>query len=82
MEGCREEKGKEAGTEQAHLLDLQAVGEGLDAQLGEQRCLRGTDLVADLDQLHVGRDFDRALVDLGGDVQRLLRGTRKQWSHW
>ncbi|KAL4858415.1 hypothetical protein ACK3TF_001395 [Chlorella vulgaris] len=47
-----------------HLLDDQAVAEGLDAQLGQQGGLRRAHLVASLDQVHIGCDLNTALVDL------------------
>ena len=58
----------------AHLEQLQAVLKGLDAQLGKQRCLGSTDLVARLDQVHIRHNLDGSLVNLGGDTQG-LRGT-------
>mmetsp|Transcript_11374 Transcript_11374/g.34183 ORF Transcript_11374/g.34183 Transcript_11374/m.34183 type:complete len:380 (-) Transcript_11374:27-1166(-) len=54
-----------------HLLDLKAVREGLDAQLSQQGGLGGAHLLAGLHQLHVRRNFDRTLVNLGGNVQGL-----------
>lgn len=55
----------------AHLADDQAVREWLDAELGEEGGLRGSHLLTLHNQLHVCRNLDSSLVNLGGDVQRL-----------
>ena len=59
----------------AHLQQAQAVLEGLDAQLGQQGGLGGADLVARLDQVHVGHNLNGTLVDLGGNAQGLVTQT-------
>ena len=51
--------------------DNETVGKWPDAKLGKQGSLRGADLVALLNELHRGDDFDGTLVNLGGNVQHL-----------
>ena len=55
----------------AHLADDQAVREWLDAELGKECSLGGSHLLALHNQLHVCRNLDSSLVNLGGNVQRL-----------
>ena len=54
-----------------HLQQAKSILEGLDSQLGQQGGLRGSDLVAGLDQVHVTDDLNGTLVDLGGNAQGL-----------
>ena len=51
--------------------DNETVREWPDPKLGKQSSLRGTDLFALLDELDRGDNFDRSLVNLGGNVQDL-----------
>mmetsp|Transcript_20166 Transcript_20166/g.52460 ORF Transcript_20166/g.52460 Transcript_20166/m.52460 type:complete len:366 (-) Transcript_20166:205-1302(-) len=57
-----------------HLLDLQAILEGLDAQLGQQGGLGGTHALALLHQLHVVHHLNGTLGNLGGNTQGLEEG--------
>jgi hypothetical protein len=53
------------------LVDTHAVGEGRDTQQVEQGSLGGTDLVASLNELQVGRNFNGTTGNLGGDTESL-----------
>jgi len=56
-----------------HLQDLQAVLEGLDAQLGQQGGLGCAHALAGLHQLHVVHHLNGTLGNLGGNAQGLHR---------
>jgi hypothetical protein len=62
------------GEDLALVVDLsnsQTVGEGRDVQQVEQRSLRGADLVASLNELEIGGNFNGTTSDLGGDTESL-----------
>ena len=61
-----------------HLQQAKSILEGLDSQLGQQGGLRGSDLVAGLDQVHVADDLNGTLVDLGGNAQGLKRERKER----
>mmetsp|Transcript_7046 Transcript_7046/g.16074 ORF Transcript_7046/g.16074 Transcript_7046/m.16074 type:complete len:300 (-) Transcript_7046:94-993(-) len=54
-----------------HLLDLEAILERLDSELGEKCRLGGSHLFADRDDGDIVQDLDLSLVNLRGDVERL-----------
>lgn len=56
------------------LLDSQTVREGRDVHHVEQGGLGGTDLVAGLDELEIGGDFNGTTGNLGGDTEGLEEG--------
>ena len=57
-----------------NLDNAHAVGEGGDVEHIQQGCLGRTDLVAGLDELQVGGDFDGTTGDLCGDTESLEEG--------
>lgn len=69
---------EDIGTEDLTLLvdlgDGHTVGEGRDVQQVQQGSLGGTDLVAGLNELEVGDNFNGTTGNLGGDTESLEEG--------
>ena len=58
-----------------NLGNAHAVGEGRDVEHVQEGCLGRTDLVAGLDELQVGGDFNGTAGDLCGDTECLKEGS-------
>jgi len=63
--------GREGVARIVDLRNAQTVGEGGDVEHVEESSLGGTDLVAGLDELQVGGDFNGTTGDLGGNTESL-----------
>lgn len=66
-----EDGGREGLALVVDLSDTHTVGEGRDVEQVEQRGLGGADLVASINELQIGGDFNGTTGDLGGDTESL-----------